>query len=101
MADVFNGLSSFFRTPEIAQIAAQSVQAADQATRQGLASIQRDAVRREYQVNDLDASQGAERVGQRLTPQERQDERRRRSPASPAPGKGPAAWPPHKLDITV
>jgi hypothetical protein len=98
--DILNGLTSFFRTPEIAQIAAQSVQAADQAARQGLASIQRDAQRREHQVEALDPDLPAERVGQRLTPQEREDERPRRA-AAPSPGKGPAAWPPHKLDITV
>jgi hypothetical protein len=101
MAGILNGLSSLVRTPEIAVIAAQGVQAGELAARQGLASIQRDAQHREHMISGMDASDATERTGQRLTPLELEERRRKAAERKAGPLKGPAAWPQHRLDITV
>lgn len=98
--DLSQGLTSFFRSPEVAQIAAIGVQAAEQAARQGLASIHRDAQHREHQVNAMNASLRSAAVGQRHGPEDREEHRKRRQ-AAPGASRGPAAWPAHRLDITV
>lgn len=101
MSMILDGLTSFFRTPEIAAIAAQSVQAAELATRQGIASIQRDAQHRENMVVTMDASDPTEPTGQRQAPLELQESKRKTSARKEAPVKGPQAWPRHQVDITV
>lgn len=76
--NVLHNVTAIFRSPEAAALAASAAQASDLAARQGLASLQRDAVRREDQVQALEEPA--------RSPASRE---RRQDPSSRRPGHTP------------
>jgi hypothetical protein len=81
--NVSQNVSAIVNSPQIAEMALQSVQAAELAERQGLATLRLDSERREHQVTDpekADQMAGVEaRVSGRPLPEARAAKRRARS----------------------
>ncbi|HTA16808.1 MAG TPA: hypothetical protein VK786_03595 [bacterium] len=103
--NVSQNVSAIFNSPQIAELALQSVQAAELAERQGLATLRLESERREHQVTDpekADQMAGVEAgVSGRPLPEPRTAGRRIR-----AGGGGPeesvireAAGDGHRIDL--
>jgi hypothetical protein len=104
--NVSQNVSAIVNSPQIAEMALQSVQAAELAERQGLATLRLDSERREHQVTDpekADQMDGVEARGSgRPLPEPRAARRRARSDGAPAPEESvipEAAGDGHRVDL--
>jgi hypothetical protein len=93
------GVSALFRSLDAAMIANQAVQASEMAVRQGSASLQVDAQRRQAMVTQMLQSAGAAAVGGEGQPPERGGPGRRRRPRDPEVSGPPAPGSVHRIDL--
>lgn len=103
--NVSQNVSAIVNSPQIAEMALQSVQAAELAERQGLATLRLDSERREHQVTDPEKSEQMAGVEARVSGRPFPDPRpaRRRAPARGASPEGSvppeAAGEGHRIDL--
>lgn len=101
MSDL-QSVTSIFRSPEAAALAAQGLQAAETAARQGAERLREDALHRQHQVQAGEAVDKPEPAGPRMTLLDQEARRRRQAPnAGPKAAGNEAPQPQHRLDITA
>lgn len=97
---IIQSVTALFRSPDAAVMVNQAVQASDLAARQGQASLQRDAARREEMIVDALPTQPSNIIGQR--PEDEKHPSHRGHPeGDSAESDAPAPDSPHRLDIRV
>ena len=100
--NVLQNITAIFRSPEAAALAAQGLQASETAARLGTMQLQRDAARREHQVQAGSEADKALGVGPRQGADEDPPKKRRPGQAAKTATLGAEApQPRHRLDITA
>jgi hypothetical protein len=98
--NVLQGVTALFRSSEAAVMAAQAVQYADLAARQGAASLQRDVAERNDQVLEPEALVPSDPSGARQNGEDAPGSgRRRRGAGDKGPDLDPAPIKRSRLDI--